>query len=72
MNQILLVGLGGALGSIARFKLSGLILRNTIEWRFPLPTLTVNIIGCIVIGFLAGLATKESFFSNDVRVFLLV
>lgn len=70
MNQILLVGLGGALGSIARFKLSGLILRHTIEWRFPLPTFTINIIGCLVIGILAGLATKESFFSNDIRVFL--
>lgn len=70
MNQILLVGLGGALGSIARFKLSGLILKHTVEWRFPLPTFTVNIIGCIVIGILAGLATKANYFSNDVRLLL--
>lgn len=68
MNQVILVGLGGAIGSIARFKLSGLLLAYSLNWRFPLPTFVVNIAGCLIIGVLAGLATKEQFFTVDLRV----
>ena len=64
------VALGGALGSVARYKLSGWVLHQTPEWRFPLGTFVVNIVGCAVIGALAGLAVKEEFFSSDARVFL--
>ena len=70
MNSMLLVALGGAIGSVARFKLSGWILHQTVNWRFPLGTFAVNVIGCLVIGILAGLAVKEDFFSTDARVFL--
>ena len=62
MNSVLLVALGGAIGSVARFKLSGWILHQTISWRFPLGTLAVNVVGCLVIGVLAGFAVKEDFF----------
>jgi len=70
MKTILFVALGGALGSVARYKLSGWVLHQTPEWRFPLGTFVVNIVGCAVIGALAGLAVKEEFFSSDARVFL--
>jgi len=70
MYQVMLVALGGAIGSAARFTLSGLVLRYSLDWRFPLPTFTVNIIGCLVIGMLAGLASKEGFISPDMRVLL--
>lgn len=70
MNQLMLVALGGAIGSVARFKLSGLVLRYSLDWRFPFPTFTVNIIGCLVIGILAGLASREGFISADMRVLL--
>lgn len=70
MNQVMLVALGGAIGSVARFKLSGLVLRYSLDWRFPFPTFTVNIIGCLVIGILAGLASREGFMSADMRVLL--
>jgi len=70
MKSILLVALGGALGSVTRFKLSGWILHNSINWRFPLSTFMVNMIGCLVIGLLAGLAAKDNFFSESARVFL--
>ena len=70
MQSILLVALGGALGSVARYSLSGFILHRTIEWRFPLGTFVVNVVGCFVIGILAGLAVKEDFLSPDLRVFL--
>lgn len=70
MNQLMLVALGGAIGSVARFKLSGLVLRYSLDWRFPFPTFTVNIIGCLIIGILAGLASREGFISADMRVLL--
>ena len=69
VKQIFLVGLGGLIGSIGRYKLSGLLLHNAPDWRFPLGTFAVNIIGCFVIGLLAGWAEKYSL-NSDLRVFL--
>jgi CrcB protein len=41
-----------------------------MDWRFPLGTLVVNVLGCIVAGLLAGLVERHSWFSPDIRVFL--
>jgi CrcB protein len=70
VKAILLVALGGAVGSVARFKLSGLVLHHTIDWRFPAGTFAVNVLGCLVAGVLAGLAEKHHMFSPDTRVLL--
>lgn len=70
MRAILLVALGGAIGSVARFKISGWILHHTIDWRFPAGTFAVNVIGCLAAGILAGLAEKFDFFTPDVRILL--
>ncbi|MBY0578480.1 MAG: fluoride efflux transporter CrcB [Burkholderiales bacterium] len=70
MKSILLVALGGALGSVARYKLSGWVLHHTAQWRFPVGTFAVNVFGCLVIGILAGLAVKDDSFSANARVFL--
>lgn len=70
MKGILLVALGGAIGSVARFKLSGYILHHTIDWRFPAGTFAVNVLGCLVAGVLAGLAEKHDMLSPDTRLLL--
>ena len=70
MNHLVLVGLGGALGAIARWKLGGAVLHATSDWRFPLSTFLVNLLGCLVAGILAGLVTKLDWFSADTRLFL--
>lgn len=70
MKGLLLVALGGALGSVARYKLSGWILHHTIDWKFPAGTFAVNVIGCLVAGVLAGLAEKHGLLSPDVRLLL--
>jgi CrcB protein len=70
LQQFVLVGIGGALGSIARWQLSGFILHRAFDWKFPLGTFVVNVLGCLVIGMLAGLAVKEDYFSGDMRLFL--
>jgi CrcB protein len=70
MKGILLVALGGAIGSAARFKLSGWVLHHTLDWRFPAGTFLVNVLGCLVAGTLAGLAEKHDFFTADARLLL--
>ena len=69
MKQALIVGLGGFIGSIARYKLGSIVLHHTTEWRFPVSTFTVNVVGCFVIGVLATLAERRDFFSSDARLF---
>jgi CrcB protein len=51
MTRLLLVGLGGFVGTLGRYWLSGLIARRYGE-TFPYGTLVVNALGCFVIGFL--------------------
>lgn len=70
MQSLLLVALGGALGSVARFKLSGWVMHQTPGWRFPAGTLAVNLIGCLIAGLLAGMAAKQEIFSTEARLFL--
>lgn len=70
MKGILIVALGGAIGSVARYKLSGYVLHHTIDWRFPAGTFAVNVAGCLVAGILAGLAEKHHVLSADTRLFL--
>jgi CrcB protein len=71
MTDLLLVGLGGALGSVARYKLGGLVLHHTTpDWKFPAATFVVNVLGCLVAGVLAGLGAKFDLFGQQARLFL--
>ena len=70
MKHALLVGLGGFIGSIARYRLGGAILDHSALWRFPLSTFAVNVIGCFAIGALAALVEHRGFFSPETRLFL--
>src|ERR1700682_4861530 len=70
MKQLLWVGIGGFLGSIARYKLGGFVLHRSEAWNFPLSTFTVNLLGCFVIGVLAGLVERHDLFSPATRLFL--
>lgn len=70
MKALLLVALGGAIGSVARYKISGFVLHHTIDWRFPAGTFAVNVAGCLVAGVLAGLAEEHDLLSPDARVLL--
>ncbi|HYH40936.1 MAG TPA: fluoride efflux transporter CrcB [Burkholderiales bacterium] len=69
---MLLVALGGGLGSVARYKLSGWVLAHSTDWKFPLGTFAVNVVGCLIAGLAAGLAERYHVFSPDARLFLFV
>src|SRR4051812_4446069 len=70
MRQLLVVGLGGFVGSALRFKLGGFVLHHSAAWRFPLSTFAINLTGCFVIGVLGALAQHRDLFSPDARLFL--
>lgn len=73
MVSYILVMLGGALGTGARFGLSGFIAERAGE-SFPLDTLIVNITGSFVIGFFAAFADPEGafFVSPRLRQFFMI
>ncbi len=54
----LLIALGGALGSVGRFALSGFVAHHWGE-TFPWGTLIVNVLGSFVIGFFATLTSPD-------------
>jgi CrcB protein len=65
------VALGGAIGAVTRFKLAGWILHAfATTARFPWPTFVVNVLGCLVAGFLAGQIARHDAFTPSVRLFL--
>jgi fluoride exporter len=71
--QWIWIGMGGALGSVFRFFLQGLIQAGQASQAgvFPLGTLAVNVAGSMVIGFLAGLFESAPVSAN-LRLFLMV
>jgi CrcB protein len=70
VKGFVLVALGGAIGSVARYLLSAWTLHHTLGWRFPLGTFLVNVIGSLAVGVLGGLVVKHDVFSAETRVFL--
>jgi CrcB protein len=71
MAQILFVGVGGFLGSIARYLLVGLVQSPTAG-TFPFGTLAVNVAGCTLIGGLSALIEARPFLTGDGRAFLVI
>jgi len=69
----LAVAAGGALGSVLRYALS-LGIDSVAKHVFPWGTLTVNVIGCFVIGLFATLTGPDSNFvvSSTTRIFVMI
>ncbi len=67
----LLVGLGGFFGSISRFA-TAQFMQRFFQTTFPVGTLTVNIVGSLVIGILFGLSEYFTWLSPSMRMFLAV
>jgi len=70
MKALLLIFMGGGLGSAFRFLISKLFYINKGE--FPWATLLANFIGCLLIGFLVGWALKNESFRSDVYLFSVI
>jgi len=69
-KQIFIVAIGGAIGSVLRYKLGGFALHHTQSWNFPVSTFSINLAGCFAIGILAALVEHHDLFSPSVRLLL--
>lgn len=71
MNSYLLVGLGGALGAIARFGAQSWV--GSLSNGFPTATFLINILGSAAMGVLIGvLARTTPQYQNEIRLFVAV
>jgi len=68
VKEILLIFLGGGLGSSFRWLINKLIPSDT----FPYSTISVNLIGCLLIGILAGYLLTHNHFKSDIYPLLVV
>jgi CrcB protein len=69
--RVLWIGLGGALGAILRYGLAS-ATQSAVGGAFPVGTLLVNVLGCLAIGVLSGMAEARAFASPELRGFLVV
>jgi CrcB protein len=68
-----LVGVGGALGSVARHGLNQLIHQRNLSSTFPLGIFVINVLGSTAIGGVAGvLSSGRWHWSYDARTFVIV
>lgn len=58
MTNLLLIGLGGAVGTLLRYGVT-VTVSHALP-RFPYGTLTVNVVGCLLIGLLGRLFTDNA------------
>jgi CrcB protein len=71
MIELLVVGVGGFVGAIVRYGVSGLIHRY-YGGPFPLGTLTVNVLGCFLIGGLMTLVEDRQLLAPATRAFVMI
>ena len=71
IKNLILIGTGGFIGSVARYLVSR--LSTHVEWlSIPLGTLVVNVLGSLLIGFLIGISEKSALLNVELRMFLMV
>jgi len=71
MLNILIIGIGGFIGAILRYLLSGYFY-NLYGNKFPYGTLAVNIIGCLILGFFITLAEGKFIVSPQMKSFVAI
>ena len=68
MRTVLLVGLGSFIGGAGRYMLS-MFIQNKAANSFPYGTLTVNVLGCFLIGIVLGVSARSGI-PHEWRLFL--
>jgi fluoride exporter len=70
MLRFLVIGAGGAIGTLARYMISGLDYKHPYG-AFPISTLIVNLSGSLIIGLLWGMSDRF-FTSPNMRLFIFI
>lgn len=71
IRNLLLIGAGGFIGSVARYLVSKLNITVSL-FAIPVGTLLVNIIGSFLIGLFIGISDKSTLLNTGWRMFLMV
>lgn len=58
VKELLVIGVGGALGSILRYG-TGQLVSKYFQGKFPLATASINLLGCFLIGLLIAYFLKH-------------
>ena len=72
MIKLLWVGAGGFIGAVSRYVVSGMFYKLFGKTWFPYGTLAVNVIGCLLIGFLSGLAENRQLLNPEMRLLVFI
>ena len=70
IKQLLLVGLGGGLGSMLRY-LTSVATAKYYDGTFPLATFLVNMAGCLLIGMLVGIMGETWQLNSNYKMLLI-
>jgi CrcB protein len=70
--KLTIIGAGGFTGAVLRFLVSSWVQHRSGSIIFPFGTMAVNMTGCLIIGFLTYLVETRSFFSVEMRGFVLI
>ena len=72
MAKLFLAGMGGFIGSVLRYSVSGFVQDWSRSIDFPYGTLAVNLVGCFAIGLLSHLAETRGFFTAETRTLIFI
>ncbi len=70
IRTILLIALGGGIGSVFRY-FTTIIVQKYYTTVFPLATFIANILGCLLIGIFIGLLEKNQMSNSNLKWFLI-
>ncbi len=71
IQNILLVGIGGFIGSAARYG-TGKFIQSVFDTQLPFATFTVNIIGSFIIGLVLALFEKNMIITPNLKLLIAV
>lgn len=72
MPKLFIIGCGGCIGAILRYLVAGAVHALLKTATFPVGTMTVNIVGCLLIGVGGGLMESRQLFSPEWRAFIFI
>jgi len=70
MKDVLIIALGGGIGSVMRYFGAQFISKNYPS-HYPMGTLLINITGCLLIGLLIGLSDRQQWLNNEWKLLLI-
>ena len=69
--KIFLIALFGAIGTLARYGLQG-VVQHRMGGGFPYGTLLINLSGCLLLGFMGQITLNRMLVSADMRMAIAV